>query len=78
MFHHHDGRFRHVDAHFDDGCGDQDRDLAALEFFHSRVAFGRFHLAVYYADAGRRVGRQAQPRRRLRQLPRERSGHLGR
>ena len=50
MFDHHDGRVRHIDAHFDDGSGDEETGLAALEEPHRLVLLRRRHAAMHEPD----------------------------
>ena len=68
MLDHHDRRFRHIDADFDHGGGDEDLRLARLELRHRRVALRAFHLAMHEADL--RPERLAAASRRV--LPRRR------
>ncbi|TMA27619.1 MAG: hypothetical protein E6J87_21095 [Deltaproteobacteria bacterium] len=60
----HQRRVRDVDAHFDDGGGDQHLGLAGLETRHRGLAFGGFQAAVQQIDA-RSGQRRGDPLRRL-------------
>ena len=51
IFDNHQAGVGHVDAHFDDGGGDQQLQLATLELLHHRGFLGRFHAPVDQPDA---------------------------
>ena len=50
VFDHHDCRFRHIDANFNDRRRDKDLRVAALERLHGGVLFGALHAAMNQPD----------------------------
>ena len=51
MFNYNDTGLRNIDAHFNNGCGDQQLRPACAETLHRAVTLSGFHFAVRQRDA---------------------------